>query len=32
VENYVLAASTFLAFFTGRNFHKDLSTDLSMGH
>ena len=32
VDNYVLAASTFLAFFTGRNFRKDLPTDSSMSH
>ena len=32
VDNYVLAASTFLAFFTGRDFRKDLPTDSSMGH
>jgi len=32
VNNYVLAASTFLAFFTGRDFRKDLPTDSSMGH
>jgi len=32
VDNYVLAASTFLAFFTGRDFCKDLPTDSSMGH
>jgi len=32
VDNYVLVASTFLAFFTGCNFCKDLPTDSSMGH
>jgi len=32
VDNYVLVASTFLAFFTGHNFCKDLPTDSSMGH
>jgi len=32
VDSYVLAASTFLAFFAGRDFCKDLPTDSSMGH
>ena len=32
VEQYVLAASTFLAFFTGTDFRKDRPTDSSMGH
>jgi len=32
VDSYVLAASTFLAFFTGRDFCKDLPTDSSLGH
>jgi len=32
IDNYVLAASTFLAFFTGQDFCKDLPTDSLMGH
>jgi len=32
VEQYVVAAATFLAHFTGRDFRKDLPTHSSMGH
>jgi len=32
VEQHVVAAATFLAHFTGRDFRKDLPTDSSMGH
>ena len=32
IEQYVLAASTFLAFFTGVDFRKDRPTDSFMGH
>ena len=32
VEQYVLAAATFLAFFTGADFRKDRPADTNMGH
>ena len=32
IEQYVLAAATFLAFFTGADFRKDRPTDSYMGH